>query len=185
MDIINDLVKVDQLKNMEVEETTIRENPAIKCTFPDVKGYEVYFVDDPGDDYWEPRMMTIVKSDDNDINLVGYTEHGQNAYGSDPVALDENGQAMIARVLRGKDFAPATQDDVRDFDDFDISDLDSDDFDGETKMSRIFRESNGDDPNWIVFGEGIHYLNADAVVLDLVMHHEIGKAFMISNLPRV
>lgn len=180
MKIVNDLTTIDQLKALRVEETTVHKNPALKCTSPDAPGVEFYLVADPGEGVWQQRMIFIVRTEQNDGNFDEYDKHGQDVYGSDIVAITRDREVMIARELRDADFAPITDDSVRVFP-FEVAEPDKNI--GKINLSDEIHES-GWNPGWVVT-DGDKLFEADAVVLGLVMKNDLGRDFLVSNLPGV
>lgn len=177
----NDLMTIDQLKNIKVEMTKVRNNPALRCKFPDSDDFGLMFVADPGNGYWPANMMTISYQGDEHINLDDYADYGQDAYGSDPIGMNKDGEVMISRVLEGRDYELITDDSVLRF----VSPVVEPDYDNlDDTLSCAIRES-GFDPTCIVHDGNGNFFNVDAIVLDLVMQTETGKEFMTAKLPRV
>ena len=169
MSIINDIATTEQLSEVEVVETKLRNNPALSVTFPQIPGRVAFLADDPGDSHWSRRLVCGFSQAD----LDNYTDDGQDGYGSDDILADEDGSIFVFNI-KGK---KASLEDDRPSD-FTLDDDDAESYDTVSEAVREF----GRDPQSVAW-DGTRFLDALNHILRAVRGTEVGEAFLREHTP--
>lgn len=171
MEIVNDITTVDQLSEVEVVEIKLRGNPALLIAFPRLLGRLAFLVDDPGDSYWDRRLV----SGTSQADLENYLIAGQGRYGSDDILVDPDGNIFVIGI-RGEKF------DLRDdrLSDYYLDEFDTEEFDSVSKAVEEF----GRYPESIAWN-GEHFVEALHYILRAVQKNKIGKKFLKEHTPPI
>lgn len=156
------IIQAADLQTVEVQETAVRNNPALRVTFPKITGLRAHFVADPGDDYWLPQIIFTLEQD-SDQMLQDYIDGGQGSYGSDAVIRNADGDLIFDGVVEKGLTREVMERDVAD---------------------QIRAEADGDDDNPNFFLITAQATSVSQEILEAVAATEAGRTFFDKHVDR-
>ena len=85
----------------DAERTSVRDNPAVRVTFPDAPDRELIMVADPGDgSYHQPAIVMLGGyTEGENVAKEDYISGGQSSYSGESVVKTEDGELLIWKTI--------------------------------------------------------------------------------------